>query len=60
MKRDDAERGQELMSPDRKTRNRVGAGSSLSKSANSPTKTGTMNSSMPMTASTAMTNTTTG
>ena len=46
--------------PDRNTRNRVGAGSWLSKSANRPTKTGTMNSSMPMTASTAMTKTTTG
>ena len=48
------------MRPDRKTSSLVGAGSSLPTSANSPTKTGTMNSSIPMTASTAMMNTTTG
>ena len=49
-----------FIKPDRKTRKRVGAGSWASKSENSPTKTGTMKSSMPTTAKMAITKTTTG
>jgi hypothetical protein len=45
---------------DRTTRNWVGSGSSPPRSANIFSKIGTMNSSMPMTATIAMMSTTTG
>ena len=49
-----------LRSSDMNTRNRVGAGSVPPREANISLKVGTMNSSMPVTPSTAITATTTG
>ena len=49
-----------LSSSDMSTRNRVGAGNVPPRDENNSLKVGTMNSSMPVTPSTAITATTTG